>query len=134
MEFLDVRHNVGSSPLKPRISTAGGTVTICIPGPLAEHLGFEAGKAMKVQFGQDDTGAAIRLRPEEGAPWVLKSKRRDLKIHVPELLPTSAAADQELDYANGDGALTLTLPKPWVLANELALKRPNGGKRGAGRG
>ena len=134
MEFLDVRHNVGSSPLKPRISTAGDTVTICIPGALAEHLGLEAGKAVKVQFGQDESGAAIRLRPEEGAPWVLKPKRRDLQIHVPELLPTSAPADQELDYANGDGALTLTLPQPWRLKNELALKRPAAGRRGNGRG
>ena len=134
MEFLDVRHNVGSSPLKPRVSTVGGTVTICIPGALAEHLGFEAGKGVKVQFGRDNADAAIRLRPEEGAPWVLKAKRRGIQVQVPELLPTSTPVDQDVEYANGDGALTLTLPKPWVLANELALKRPNGNRRGAGRG
>ena len=133
MEFLDVRHGVGSSPLKPRISTEGGTVTICIPGALAEQLGFEVGKSVKVQFGQDDSGAAIRLRPEDGAPWTFKPKRRDIQVHVPELLPTSALADQDVEYANGDGALTLTLPKPWVLANELALRRPVGGRRGSGR-
>ncbi len=45
MDFLDVRHNVGSSPLKPRISTAGGTVTICIPVALAEHLGSRRARA-----------------------------------------------------------------------------------------
>ena len=133
MEFLDVRHNAGSSPLKPRISTAGGTVTICIPGALAEHLGCEAGKGVKVQFGQDDAGAAIRLRPEEGAPWVLRSKRRDIQLQVPELLPTAALADQDVEYADGDGALTLTLPRPWVLSNEVALRRPSGGRRAATR-
>ena len=134
MEFFDVRPKAGNSPLKPRISTAGSTVTICIPGALAEHLGFEAGKAVKVQFGQDEAGAAIRIRPEDGAPWRLTPKRRDIQVRVPELLPTAKPADQEVEYANGDGALTLTLPKPWVLANELAVRRPNGGRRGAGRG
>ena len=134
MDFLDVRHNVGSSPLKPRISTAGGTVTICIPLALAEHLGFEAGKGVKVQFGQDEGGAAIRLRPEDGAPWVLRAKRRDIQVQVPELLPTSPPADQDVEYANGDGALTLTLPKPWDLSNALAVKKPNGARRGTGRG
>lgn len=133
MEFLDVRHNAGSSPLKPRISTAGGTVTICIPGALAEHLGFEAGKGVKVQFGQDDAGAAIRLRPEDGAPWVWKPKRRDIQLLVPELLPKAVLADQDVEFDNGDGALTLTLPEPWVLSNEVALSRSTGSRRGASR-
>ena len=87
-----------------------------------------------MQFGQDDVGAAIRLRPEEGAPWGLKAKRRDIQVTVPELLPTPAPADQDVQYANSDGALTLILPTPRLPANELALKRPNGGRRSAARG
>ena len=132
MDFFDLRPNIGASPAKPRIRTVNKNVLINIPAALAEHVGLDGAKAVKVQFGQDDQSAAIRIKAEEGAPWELKVRKKEIQLYVAEVLPTETVTEQEVDYTEADGALVLTLPKPWTLANALAIKRPNGKRGGKG--
>ena len=132
MDFFDLRPNIGATSVKPRIRTVNKNVLINIPAALAEHVGLEGAKAVKVQFGQDDQGSAIRIKAEDGAPWTLRVRKKEIQLYVAEVLPTETIAEQEIDYTESDGALTLTLPKPWTLANSLAVKRPNGKRSGRG--
>lgn len=123
MDFFELRPSSRADTGRPKVRTVNKNVLLSIPMALAEHLGLDTAKAVRVQFGQDEISAAIRLRPDEAGSWLVKRRKSLLQVYVPEILPKAEVAEQEVDFSDADGVLTLSLPSPWLLSNSHVVRR-----------